>query len=107
MISLICVNGLTRPYRPLVILWEELGGELQTAFCTPHHLAWGDSVLRDASTAIERTAPGLEATPASAEPLPMTVFTANPLLNTQLYNYNLLQLCKEETLQKGLLISHS
>lgn len=50
---------------------------------------------------------GLEPTQVSNERFPTTVFTANPLLNTQLYNYNLLQLCKEVTFQKGLLISHS
>lgn len=64
-------------------------------------------MLRDAGTAIDGTALGLEPTQVSDERFPTTVFTANPLLNTQLYNYNLLQLCKEVTFQKGLLISHS
>lgn len=90
-----------------VILWEELGGEQEIAFSVTHHPAQRENVLRDASTAIDGTALGLEPTQVNDETFPMTVFTANPLLNTQLYNYNLLQLCKEVTFQKGLLISHS
>lgn len=107
MILLICVNGLTWPYRPAVILWEELGGELETAVSGTRHPAQRENVVRDASTAIDGTALGLKPTPVSNETFPVTVFTANPLLNTRLYNYNLLQLCKEVTFQKGLLISHS
>ena len=107
MILLICVNGLTWPYRPAVILWEELEGELEIAFSVTRHPARRENVVRDASTAIAGTALGLEPTQASDETLLVTMFTANPLLNTQLYNYNLLQLCKEVTFQKGLLISHS
>lgn len=91
----------------MVILWEELGGELETAFSVTYHPARRENVVKDDSTAIGGTAPGLEPTQVSNETFPMTVFTANPLLNTRLYNYNLLQLCKELTFQKGLLISHS
>ena len=107
MILLICVNSLTWPYRPAVILWEELGGKLDIAFSVTRHPALRENVVRDADTAIDRTALGLEVTQVSEETSPMTVFTANPLLNTRLHNYNLLQLCKEVTFQKGLLISHS
>lgn len=107
MILLICVNGLTWLYRLAVILWEELGEELETALSVTRHPARRENVVRDASTAIDGTALGLKPTQVSNETFPMTVFTANPLLNTQLYNYNLLQLCKEVTFQKGLLISHS
>lgn len=107
LIILICVNGLTWPYRLAVILWEELGRELDLAFSVRQHPAQRQDVIRGAGTAIDGTALGLEPTQVSDETFPMTVFTANPLLNTQLCNYNLLQLCKEITFQKGLLISHS
>lgn len=72
-----------------------------------HHPAQRENDVRDAGTAINGTAPGLEPTQASDKRFPTTMFTANPLLNIQIYNYNLLQLCKEVTFQKGLLISHS
>lgn len=107
LILLICVNRLTWPYRSAVILWEELGGELERAFSVTHHPAWRENAVKDAGTAIDGTALGLEPTQVSDETFPMTVFTANPLLSTRLYNYTLLQLCKEVTFQKGLLISHS
>lgn len=71
------------------------------------HPAQGEDDVRDAGTTTDRTALGLEPTQVSDDRFPTTVFTANPLLNTQIYNYNLLQLCKEVTFQKGLLISHS
>lgn len=108
LIVLICVNSLTWPYRPAVILWEELRGEPERAFSVTHHPAWRENGIRDAAgTAVEGTALGLEPPQVSNETFPTTVFTANPLLSTRLYNYTLLQLCKEVTFQKGLLISHS
>ena len=100
MILLICVNSLTWPYRPAVILWEELGGELEIAFSVTSHPAQRDNAVRDAGTATDGTTLRLEPKQVSDETFPMTVFTANPLLNTRLHNYNLLQLCKRSNISE-------
>lgn len=98
-------------------MWEELGrGAKAAAPPLPRHPAGGEDTAGDAGdaggagdpgAAISRATPGLEPAGGSRQTFHMPVFTANPRLDAQLYNYNPLQLCKEVTLQKGLLISHS
>lgn len=83
------------------------GKRTRDCIVVAHHPAQRENDVRDAGTTIDGTALGLQSTQVSYERFPTTMFTANPLLNTKMYNYNLLQLCKEVTFQKGLLISHS
>lgn len=54
LILLICVNGLTWPYWPTVILWEELGRELEIVFSITPHPALRENVVRDAGTALDK-----------------------------------------------------